>query len=181
MPSHRFWNRFGVALGLCLLLLGGCKNRQKRVSVPQTDEESGALSSVIYMGDAKSAPQLLKGFHAVEGNAWRWTMGHFAVALKPPRNAAVRGATLRLKFALPDAVIASAKKVTLSATVGGTPLPPETYSQAGDFEYTRDVDPKLLAADAVNVEFALDKYIPAGTLESRELGVIASSVGFEAK
>src|SRR5204863_8603551 len=139
-----------------------------RVSVPPTDEESATLSSVIFMADAKSAPQLLKGFHSVEGNSWRWTMGHFAVALRPPRNAAVRGATLRLKFSLADAVISSTKNITLSCSVNGTPLPPETYTQAGEFEYTRDVDPKLLAADAVNVEFALDKFIPAGTLESRE-------------
>jgi len=177
MTRHSFL----AALGVCLLLLGGCKSRQRRVAVQQTDEESGTLSSVIYMADPKSAPQLLKGFHSVEGNAWRWTMGNFAVALRPPRNSAVRGATLRLKFAAPEAVISSAKKVTLSCSVNGTPLQPETYTQAGEFEYTREVDPKLLAADAVNVEFALDKFIPAGTLESRELGLIASSVAFEAK
>ena len=177
MPRYSFV----AALAVCLVLLGGCKGRQRRVAVQQTDEESGALSSVLYMADPKAAPQLLKGFHSVEGNAWRWTTGSFAVALKPPRNAAVRGATLRLKFAVPDAVISTTKKLTLSCSVNGTPLQPETYTQAGEYEYVREVDPKLLAADAVNVEFALDKFIPAGTLESRELGVIASSVAFEAK
>src|SRR5437667_6699158 len=124
------WNRLFVAVGLCLLLAGGCKQRVKKATAPQTDEDGATLASVIYMADAKSAPQLLKGFHSVEGNAWRWTMGNFAVALRPPRNAAVRGATLRLKFALPDAVVASAKKVTLAASVSGAPLPPETYNQA---------------------------------------------------
>jgi hypothetical protein len=172
--------RLAFTLGLCLLLLGGCKRRQKQISV-QTDEDGATLSSVIYMADAKSAPQLLKGFHGIEGNAWRWTMGNFAVALRPPRNSAVRGAVLHLKFALPDAVIANTKKVTLSASVNGTALPPETYSAAGEFEYTREVDPKLLAGDAVNVEFTLDKFLPAGAVDGRELGLVASSVGFEAK
>jgi hypothetical protein len=78
-------------------------------------------------------------------------------------------------------VIANTKKVTLSASVNGTALPPETYSAAGEFEYTRDVDPKLLAGDAVNVEFTLDKFLPAGAVDGRELGLVASSVGFEAK
>ena len=50
-----------------------------------------------------------------------------------------------------------------------------------ELEYTRDVDRKLLVGDAVNVEFTLDKFLPAGAIEQRELGVIATSVGFEAK
>jgi hypothetical protein len=180
MTSHPLWTRRKAALSVCLLLLGGCK-RRKRAGVAVTDEEGGALASVIYMADPKTAPQLLKGFHAIESNAWRWTMGHFAVALRPPRNSAVNGARLRLKFSIAEALIARAKQVTLSASVAGAPLAPETYTQAGEFEYVRDVDPKLLAGEAVNVEFALDNFIPSGAIEDRELGLIVASVGFEAK
>ena len=180
MEPHGSWTRRKLALGVCLLPLAGCK-RRKRAGVAVTDEEGGALASVIYMADPKTAPQLLTGFHAIESNAWRWTMGRFAVALRPPRNSAVRGARLRLKFSIADALIARAKQVTLSARVAGAPLAPETYTQSGEYEYVREVDPKLLAGDAVNIEFALDHFIPSGAIEDRELGLIAQSVGFEAK
>ena len=108
-------------------------------------------------------------------------MGQFTVALRPPRNAALKGATLHLKFTIPEAVVAKLKTMSLSASVNGTALSPETYTQPGEFDYSRDVDPKLLTGDAVNVDFTLDKFLPAGMVETRELGVIATSVGFEAK
>jgi len=181
MLADCFLSRRAMTLGLCLLLLAGCRQREKKIRIQQTDEDSATLASVIHMGDAKAAPQLLKGFHSIEENSWRWTTGQFAVALRPPRNAAIRGAVLRLKFVLPDAVLSKVKKVSLSAAVNGTSLPPETYEKSGELEYTRDVDGKLLSGEAVNVEFTLDKFLPAGEIEQRELGVIASSVGFEAK
>ena len=172
--------RPAIALGVCLLLLAGCKHREKKIQA-QTDEDGATLASVVGMGDAKTASQLLKGFHNVEESSWRWTMGQFAVALRPPRNAVARGAVLHFKFVLPEAVLAKVPKMSLSAAINGTPLPPETYTTSGEMDYTRAVDGKLLAGDAVNVEFTLDKFIPAGMIEQRELGVIATSVGFEAK
>ena len=86
-------------------------------------------------------------------------MGQFSVALRPPRNAALNGAVLHFKFVLPEAVLSKVKTVSLSASVNGTALSPETYTQAGEFDYSRDVDAKLLAGDAVNVEFTLDKFL----------------------
>jgi hypothetical protein len=168
-----------TTLAVCLLL-AGCK-RDRKIRVQQTEEEGVSLASVISFGDARAAPQLLKGFYGIEEKAWRWTMGQFSVALRPPRNAALKGATLHFKFTLPEAVLSKVKTVSLSASVNGTALSPETYTQAGAFDYSRDVDAKLLAGDAVNVEFTLDKFLPAGMVETRELGVIATSVGFEAK
>lgn len=170
-----------IALGVCLLLLAGCKQREKKIRVLETDEDSPTLASMIYMGDSKVAPQLLMGFYPIEDNAWRWTMGKFAVALRAPRNAAIRGAVLRLNFALPEPVLAKVQKMSLSAAVSGTRLPAETYDKAGESVYTRDVNASLLSGEVVNVEFTMDKFVPAGVLESRELGVIVTSVGFEAK
>lgn len=181
MPrKYRLSRRVAAGLGVCLLL-SGCKHRERRVRVEQTEEEGAALASVIRTGDPRVAPQLLKGFYPIEENSWRWTMGQFSVALRPPRNAATKGATLHFKFTLPEAVISHVKAITVSASVAGTALPPETYTKAGEFDYARDVDAKLLAGDSVTVEFALDKFIPAGVVEQRELGVIATSAGFAAK
>src|SRR5881409_1347371 len=103
--------RAALLVGVCLLA-GGCKRRDKKIHVQQTDEDSATLASVIHMGDPKAAPQLLKGFYNIEENAWRWTMGRFAVALRPPRNASIRGATLHLKFVIPEAVLSKIKSTT---------------------------------------------------------------------
>ena len=171
----------GVLLLAVCLLPGGCKRRDKKIRVQQTDEDSATLASVIQMGDPKAAPQLLKGFYNIESNTWRWTMGKFAVALRPPLNASVKGATLHLKFVIPEAVLSKIKTTSISAKVGGVALSPETYTQPGEFDYSRDVDGKLLAGEVVSVEFSMDKFLTAGMVEMRELGVIATSVGFEAK
>jgi hypothetical protein len=179
MKSNLLSRRSATHLVVCLLVTG-CKRRRK-IRVEQTEEDSVTMASVIRMSDPRAAPQLLKGFYGIEEKSWRWTMGQFAVALRPPRNAALNGAVLHFKFALPEAVLAKVKTVSLSASVNGAPLSRETYTQPGDFDYSRDVDAKLLAGDAVNVEFTLDKFLPAGSVETRELGVIATSVGFEAK
>ena len=172
-----------LAIALCLLSVAsaGCRRRDRKIRVQQTDEDTATLASVIQMGDPKAAPQLLNGFFNIESNAWRWTMGKFTVALRPPRNAGVKGATLHLKFVLPEAVLSKIKTTSISAKVGSVVLSPETYTQPGEFDYSRDVDPKLLAGEVVNVEFSMDKFLTAGAVESRELGVIATSVGFEAK
>src|SRR5262249_22572641 len=162
------------------LLLAACKRRQK-IRVEQTEEEGASLASVIHMSDPKTAAQLLKGFHGIEEGAWRWTTGSFSVALRPPRGAAAKGATLHFRFALPDAVLLKLKTVSLSATVNGTNLSPETYTQTREFDYSREISPSILAGDIVNVEFHMDRFIPAGLVEERELGVIASSVGLEPK
>jgi len=181
MPTDLFLSRRALTLGLCLVSLTGCKRRDQKIAVQQTDEDSATLATMIFMGDAKTAPQLLKGFYNMEQGAWRWTMGQFAVALRPPRSGAVRGATLHLKFVFPEAVQSKLKSISLSAALNGNPLGAEAYTKAGELEYTRDIDRKLLVGDAVNVEFTLDKFLPAGAIEQRELGVIATSVGFEAK
>ena len=157
----------------------------------QTDEDTlipaptasvpAQMVSVIRMGDPKAQPQLLHGFYNIESNTWRWTMGKFGVALRPPRNSSVRGAILHLKFVLPESVLSKIKTTSISAKVDGVPLARETYTQPGEFDYSREVNANLLSGDMVNVEFSMDKFLPAGMVELRELGVIATSVGFEVK
>lgn len=170
--------------GLCsvaagLLLLTAC---QPPVSVPvETIEEDdlAALAPTIQVADPNASLQLVKGFHAVEQDAWRWTMQRFAVTLAPPAGSAGQGALLRLQFAIPETITERLGPIMLSATVGATPLEPETYSAPGSYAYERAVPPEALAGDAVTVEFALDKALPPGDLDQRELGVVVSAVGFE--
>jgi hypothetical protein len=71
--------------------------------------------------------------------------------------------------------------MTLSAKIGNIVLEPQTFSAAGDAVYKREVSPAALTGEAVTVEFSLDKFLAAGQVEGRELGLIVSSVGLLAK
>src|SRR5438874_696322 len=168
---------------LCAVLMAGgagCK-RAKKTRVEATDEVGAVMESVVNVADPRASAQLLKGFHGVEGNAWRWTMGKFSVTLRSPLNASQKGATLVVKLSIPEPVIKNVKSTTLTANVNGAPIPGETYSKPGDYVYSKDVPASALGADAVSVEFALDKFIPPGAVDQRELGIVVSSIGFEAK
>ncbi|HTQ54984.1 MAG TPA: hypothetical protein VMI94_11025 [Bryobacteraceae bacterium] len=171
--------------GAALLILGlifiptACK-RHRRVTV-QTVEEAPALASVVATADSQAATQLVSGFYGIEQNAWRWTAGKFAVVLRPPRSASTRGATLQLKFALPEVAMAKMKGVTLSASVNGTALPPETYTHAGPYTYARDVPAALLGGEIARCDFSLDKTVPPTASDRRELGFVVSLIGLQAK
>lgn len=171
-----------MALPLAMLTLDGCKRKQAAAPSPEaTIEESGEMASVVSTADLKTASQLLKGFYPVEGGAWRWTMRKFAVSLRTPANAATAGAILELKFSVPDPILTNLKSFKLSAKVNGVALPAVAYSKSGSQSYTQDVPPKALKGEAATVEFEMDKAVPPGAVDQRELGVVAASVGLEAK
>jgi hypothetical protein len=169
-----------VAVVLTLTLApAGCKRKRKQQTT--ADETVLGLATVLNTADPRVAPQLVRGFHPVEGNAWRWTAGQFAALLKPPAGGETKGATLVFRFTIPDVVIQRLKPLTLTASVGGAALSPQTYSTPGQQIYSRDVPAAALKGDSVLVEFTLDKHLPPQGLDQRELGVIASMIGFEAK
>ena len=171
-----------AAASLIVLTLVGCKPNTSITLEPTIEESTNkSLASVVYTRDPSTAPQLLRGFHAVEQNAWRWTMGKFAVRLGTPLLAARDGAWVVLKFHLPANIVERYKKITLTGEIGQTALAPQSYSQAGDQEYRREAPAKLLEGDAVEVQFSLDKYMAAGVAEGRELGIIVHSIGLERK
>ncbi|MBZ5622133.1 MAG: hypothetical protein LAQ69_25905 [Acidobacteriia bacterium] len=158
----------------------GCKTR--KVAEQQTVEEPPpSLASIVHVGDPKAAGQLLSGFHEIENHAWRWSMRQFSVVLRPPPGSAQRGAILTLKLTLPAVVLQTEKTISLSASIDGHPLPAETWSQPGAFVYQRDVPATLLTGDAVRILFVLDKALPPGEKDARELGVVVSTVGLELK
>ena len=102
------------------------------------------------------------------------------MALRPPFGAAARGALL-LSLTVPPVIIEKLKNVSLSASVDGSPLPPETYTQPGPYTYKRDIPANLLTPDSVQVDFQLDKAMPPAGADKRELGVVVNSVSLEAK
>ena len=178
--------RHFVPLRILLLLAAllsssaGCRRREAS-RLPQTEEEAPRLASTVHVADARAASQLVSGWHDIEQNSWRWTAGHFSAILRPPRAASQKGATLQLRFTLPGAVVQKLGAIGMGASVNGVALPPESYTQPGEFIYSRDVPPNLLQGESVKVDFSLDKSLPPGAVDQRELGVIASSVGLEPK
>jgi len=171
----------GPALVLALALApAGCK-RPPKVQVQETVEEGPHMASSINMGDPKQESQLVSGFYGIEGNAWRWTAKQFTAVLKTPLGAAQRGGTLELGLTVPQAVIDKLKTVTLTASVDGNALSPETYSVAGPASYKRDVPASMLSGENVKVDFQLDKAVPPGGGDMRELGIVAGSLSLGPK
>jgi hypothetical protein len=173
-----------IALVLSLAMTSGaCKRKRKpQVKVDLTDESgTQQMLSTLSVADPRGTPQLVKGFFGLEDNQWRWTTSKFAVTLRPPAMAAQKGATLVFKFSIPDPVMAKVKSTTLSATVNGTATAPQTYTKAGEYVYSRDIPASALGGDSVMVEFSLDKFLPPSAADQRELAVIATSIGLEAK
>lgn len=169
------------AILLAASLLWGpaaCKRRD-RAGAQHTEEEAPQLATIVHAADPRTAAQFVSGFHDIEQNAWRWTAGRFAVVLRVPRGAAEKGAVLRLKFSVPEPVVEKLKTVTLRASIEGTGFEPESFTQAGEFTYEREIPAALMTGESTRVEFSLDRALPAGEIDRRELGVIVSSVGFE--
>jgi len=162
------------------LVLAPAACKRKTVKVGATDEETPRMRSVLMMGDPKAEPQLVKGFHSIEAGAWRWTAKDFTVALRPPFGASQKGAKLTVKLTVPPPTIEKLKSVSLSCNIGGSTLAPETYTTAGDYLYVRDVPADVMAGDTVRVDFPLDKAIPPGGGDIRELGIVVLSIGLEA-
>jgi len=181
MPKAQ-WPVAAVAATLALAPVG-C-NREHKVTVRETVEEAPAkalIPAVVNMGDPKQEKQLVNGFYGIEANAWRWTAKDFTVSLRTPAGSATQGAILDFALSIPQVTIDRLRSVTLSASIDGTPLAPETYAHDGQYEYKREVPSNLLTGNAVRVEFHLDKSMPPSGGDARELGIVARSVGLETK
>ncbi|MGA2197051.1 MAG: hypothetical protein ABSH40_17445 [Bryobacteraceae bacterium] len=166
---------------LAAMLLAAAACNYQRIPRQPTIEEAPRLASTVHMGDATAAAQLVSGFYDIEGGSWRWTQKQFAVKLRPPAQAARQGAVLDVHLTVPEPSIEALKSLTLTASVGGSTLAPETYRKAGEFIYRRDVDPRLISGDAVRIDFQLDKTIAPGASDLRELGIVVTSAGLLAK
>lgn len=152
--------------------------RREPVAV-KTIEEAPRLPSAVLAGEPQAASQWAAGFYQIEDGAWRWTGRQFAVVLGTPPGAAQRGATLSLRVTVPPVVIQKLTATTLSASINGSELAPETYTKAGDYTYQREIAPSVLAADSARINFHLDRAIPPSGGDARELGIIVLRASLE--
>jgi hypothetical protein len=170
----------GVALVVTLVVSSsGCKN--KKVQVQATEEEAPRMASAVSMGDPKAETQLINGFHGVEAGAWRWTAKQFSLVLRPPTGSGERGGKLQLKLTVPPVVIEKLKALALSAAANGSALAPESYTQPGEYVYTREIPASALTGESVKIDFQLDKAIPPSGGDLRELGIIVLNASLESK
>ena len=172
--------RLAAALALLVALAAGCKKRDPIKTEP-TDESGVTLKPVIKMSDPQSAIQLLKGFHDIEQSAWRWTASQFVVALKTPPGARERGGVVVMAFAAPEPVIQKSGPITITAKAGGTELGRATYSKAGQHTFKAEAPAPMLKPEVFTVEFQTDKFLTPSGSDLRELALIVSSIGLEAK
>lgn len=161
----------------CVLLLAGCKRQAPETEVAK--EKAADLASAFSMSDPQAAAQMTHGFYSLE-NGWRWVASKFGVTLAPPEGPE-RAAQLELKLALPAGVFDRLGAVTLSATVDGKALAPETFSAAGNQTYTRELPAGTFGPGPVAIEFSTDKALPPGGGDARELALIVTRVGLTAK
>jgi hypothetical protein len=177
--------KFLLATGLVAVIVftSACRGKHSRLAVENEEPPEAAprMAATLKMNDPAAPAQLVKGIYGLEGGAWRWTAGHFSILLRSPLSAAQHGATLTFGFTIPDVVTQKLGSLALTASVGPAKLKSETYSKPGPYTFTADVPAELLTKDSVTVDFALDKSIPAGSMDQRELGVIATSAGLESK
>lgn len=163
-----------VAPLLAILLLGApaCK-RVHHPNPEATIEEESDLASAILMSQPRDTSQLLTGFYDLEQGAWRWTARQFSVSLAPPAPRAERPGRLEFRFTVPDIAAADLKGVKIQATVEGRSLGAFQSTQPGEQIATFEIPKELMKADALIIDFALDKTIPHRESETRELGLIA--------
>ena len=173
--------RLNLATLLLVLLVFTSTSCRIKKKAAKASEEDGQLVSVIHVADPRGSVQLTRGFHGLEHDSWRWTMKNFTATLRPPAGAAQKGAALELKFTIPEVMFNRVGAMTVDARINGIDLGPQTYSNAGDYTYTRDIPATALVSDAVAVDFAVDKGLPPGDQDPRELAVIVTSVGLLSK
>jgi len=173
--------KIGWGLALAALLWAPVACKHKKPAAQQIVQEAARIPTTVHMGDPRAAGQVVSGFYDIEDGAWRWTAKQFVVELGTPLGAAGRGATLELQFSIPPVVIEKNPSITLSASVDGNLLPPETYTKPGEYVYKRDVPASLMNAESVKVTFEVDKTMTPGGADTRVLGVVATTAGLVRK
>jgi len=169
--------RLIASLALVVLLTGlSCKTRKPKPEV-LVDDTQAQLGSIVAANNPQTAAQLLRGFYDLENGAWRWTMPKFAISFRPPIGAKEKGAQLKADLVLPEVIFSKTGPIEITVSYNGKAIGKQKFSQAGDAKLALAVPAELLATEAVTLEFVLDKWLPPGPVDPRDLGMIFSSAG----
>ena len=172
-----------MGMGAALLLApeSGCK-RRKKAPTEAAKEQPLETATMLGAADPRAALQLTKGFYEIENGGWRWSTKEFQAVLRPPVTASEKGAVLLLQFSVVEMSINKLGPMTLKAKVGSTECATQRYDKAGKYEYKCDIPAsEFVGVKMTAADFALDKVLPMTDSDQRELGLVVSMVGFEAK
>jgi tRNA (mo5U34)-methyltransferase len=109
--------------------------------------------------------KLLEGWYPLEQSCFRWTERCFSIQINRPH--LIKFSTLLFNFRLP-----TPGPVTLSAAVNGMSMPPATFATEGDQSYNIKLPRDAVKASTIRVDFAVDKCLPAGAFDERELALL---------
>jgi tRNA (mo5U34)-methyltransferase len=122
---------------------------------------------------------LLKGWHQLEEDSWRWTERCFSVEMQVPEDPEdLSSAKLELHFVYPDYLKQRIESLRLKASIGEILLGEAQYSTSGDHIFRAPVPAGLLRGRTVIVTFELDRAIPPDSVDGRERGIVALNVGW---
>ncbi len=161
-----------ASISLILLWITACKRQPRLEEAPPEPEIS--LKSDLPVKDPDALVQLTHGFYGLEEDRWRWTGPDFGVVLAEPEGAVEQGATLQVDLNISEVVLQRLGPITLSATVGGTPIEPQTFSEPGDTTYIRAIPPEQLTGEPIDIEFTTDRALPPEGTDNRELSLIVT-------
>jgi len=136
----------------------------------RADRDERAYCLLESRACATYSVKLLEGWYPLEQNSFRWTSRHFAVELRRTMPRPAR--KFRLRFHLPEMVVRQSGPVTIRAEVNGEAFAPETFSREGEYIYAVDLGRRIVKGGPVRIDFRVDKALPAGDLDTRELALI---------
>jgi hypothetical protein len=167
------------ACALLAVVFAGCPRNEPGVPVEEGDSGRPAqLLSNVNVADPQAEPQLLRGFHGLEQQAWRWTERKFSVMLQPPPPG--QPVVLNLNFTLPGVVADTVGPIAITARVNGQDIGTHSFAKPGENQqFEVPVPDGLLTAQPAEVEFELDKAMPPGERDPRELGIVVFSIAFQ--
>ena len=143
--------------------------------------EKGDARAFLLAKSRLAAPapafHLLQGWHQLEFDSWRWTERRFSLELDAHRR--LTPAALEFRFHLPDVVFSRQSAVALFAQINGAALPARTYTAPGEHQYSAPIPETALPLPDgwVTVEFELDRAVPPGEGDRRELGLVVDLSG----
>jgi hypothetical protein len=166
---------------VCLVgvALAGCSSNEPQLVHPiEESEEEAVLLSTLDVADPRAVDQLVEGFHQLENGAWRWTERKFSVVVKSPGSSG-EAPTAVFRLTVPEVVTQRLGPVTLTAQANGASLGSATYDEPGDYVFLKELPAESSGQEMVRLDFELDKALPAGDPDYRELAVIAHSIGLK--
>jgi tRNA (mo5U34)-methyltransferase len=163
---QRLLNRTGWEI--CEYLTLG-DTRSSNPHTLENDERFYCLVRSQRFVEGSLVPRLIRGWHQLECNSWRWTERAFSVELSRPEHHSK--ATLEMGFVYPDLLKERIGRLRISTRIDDTMVQDLEYSSTGAHYYRIRVPERLLGSSTVLAEFELNGAIPPDSADLRERGI----------